>query len=133
MKKKPAYPPVQTYSHTTEIVDYAGPEPSANDCYSRMEEDPRGTWVELSEWETLYKRVQELEASLRWAIDYGSWEDLLDGNPLMKQAFDRACELVRPERSGRQKALDKDMKEAVEYIQGKKKKLTRFTKSRTKR
>lgn len=92
----------------------------------------KGPYVFYRDYKALLTRhekmIAALQRSLRWALDYGSWYDVIDGNPLMKSAYDRACHLVYPERAGEKLELDKDFQEALLYLQEKKKKLTRLKK-----
>ena len=39
-------------------------------------------------------RIVALEAKLDWALHYGDFESVLDGNPLMKQVYDAARALL---------------------------------------
>ena len=42
---------------------------------------------------SLESRLGAYKESLEWALQYGQWEEALDGNPLMKMAYDKAQSL----------------------------------------
>lgn len=67
-KKQLPPKPVQTYTHSTYVREYARFNPGANAVSSEMVEDELGQWVELQAWEKVWERKTKLEKALEEAV-----------------------------------------------------------------
>lgn len=120
-KKKPALLKVQTYTDCTYVCEGAGWDPTTDDVLSKMVEDPQGQWVKLEDWDTLNERIKTLEGSLKWCLNYGDFEDALDGNPIMKIALDEAHAALTPIKDGSGKSSAKSSGKARSALAAKEK------------